>query len=64
MITLWGRPNSLNVQKALWALDELGLEFEHVDAGGAAGGSLSRPQPTPSPRTAWKADPGPDAPVP
>ncbi|MGH6971667.1 MAG: glutathione S-transferase family protein, partial [Caulobacteraceae bacterium] len=38
MITLWGRPNSINVQKALWTLDELGLAFEHVDAGGDAGG--------------------------
>jgi glutathione S-transferase len=37
MITLWGRPNSINVQKVLWTLDELGLEFEHVDAGGDAG---------------------------
>ena len=38
MITLWGRRNSINVQKALWTLAELGLPFEHVDAGGSAGG--------------------------
>jgi glutathione S-transferase len=38
MITLWGRKNSINVQKPLWALGELGLPFEHVDAGGDAGG--------------------------
>ena len=38
VITLWGRRNSINVQKALWALDEVGLAFDHVDAGGAAGG--------------------------
>jgi glutathione S-transferase len=38
MITLWGRRNSINVQKVLWTLDELGLAFEHVDAGGDAGG--------------------------
>jgi glutathione S-transferase len=38
MITLWGRRNSINVQKVLWALGELGLDFEHVDAGGDAGG--------------------------
>ncbi|HVN01439.1 MAG TPA: glutathione S-transferase N-terminal domain-containing protein [Caulobacteraceae bacterium] len=38
MITLWGRPNSINVQKVLWTLGELGLAFEHVDAGGDAGG--------------------------
>ncbi|HEY3798018.1 MAG TPA: glutathione S-transferase family protein [Caulobacteraceae bacterium] len=38
MITLWGRANSINVQKALWALDELGLDYQHVPAGGDAGG--------------------------
>jgi glutathione S-transferase len=38
MITLWGRRNSINLQKVLWTLDELGLAFEHLDAGGAAGG--------------------------
>ena len=38
MITLWGRRNSINVQKALWTLDELALPYCHVDAGGSAGG--------------------------
>jgi glutathione S-transferase len=38
MITLWGRRNSINVQKVLWALDEVGQPYEHVDAGGDAGG--------------------------
>jgi glutathione S-transferase len=38
MITLWGRRNSINVQKVLWALGELELDFEHIDAGGDAGG--------------------------
>ena len=38
MITLWGRPNSINVQKVLWTLGELGLAYTHVDAGGDAGG--------------------------
>jgi glutathione S-transferase len=38
MITLWGRRTSVNVQKVLWTLDAIGLPFEHVDAGGAAGG--------------------------
>jgi glutathione S-transferase len=38
MITLFGRRNSINVQKALWALDELELAYDHVDAGGDAGG--------------------------
>jgi glutathione S-transferase len=38
MITLWGRRNSINVQKVLWTLGELGLAYEHIDAGGDAGG--------------------------
>ena len=38
MLTLYGRRNSINVQKALWALGELGLAYQHVDAGGDAGG--------------------------
>lgn len=37
MRKLWGRANSGNVQKAMWALDELGLPYERVDAGGAHG---------------------------
>ena len=32
-ITIWGRKSSVNVQLVLWALDELGLEFERIDAG-------------------------------
>ena len=38
MITLYGRRNSINVQKVLWTLGELGLAYAHVDAGGDAGG--------------------------
>ena len=38
MITLWGRPSSINVQKVLWTLDEIGLAYDHIDAGGDAGG--------------------------
>lgn len=37
-LTIWGRLSSINVQKVMWALDEIGLAYEHVDAGGAAGG--------------------------
>jgi glutathione S-transferase len=37
-ITLWGRVNSANVQKAVWALEELELPYEHVPLGGAWGG--------------------------
>jgi len=33
MIRIWGRTNSVNVKKALWCLDELGLEYERFDAG-------------------------------
>jgi len=33
-ITLWGRLNSANVQKAVWALEELELPYEHVPLGG------------------------------
>ncbi|MBI3375845.1 MAG: glutathione S-transferase [Betaproteobacteria bacterium] len=37
MIKLWGRVNSVNVKKALWTLEELGLPYERVDAGMAFG---------------------------
>ena len=33
MITLWGRNNSTNVKKVLWALEELELPFEQIMAG-------------------------------
>lgn len=33
MLTLYGRPNSLNVQKAMWAIGELGLGHERIDIG-------------------------------
>jgi glutathione S-transferase len=36
-LKLWGRASSGNVQKALWALDELGLAYGHIEAGGAHG---------------------------
>jgi len=35
---LWGRTTSVNVQKVLWALEELGLTYDRLDAGGAFGG--------------------------
>lgn len=38
MITLWGRPSSVNVQKVLWALAELDLAFDHKIVGGKYGG--------------------------
>ena len=37
MLKIWGRKNSSNVRKVLWCAQELGLEYESVDAGGAFG---------------------------
>lgn len=37
-ITLWGRLSSCNVQKAVWVLEELGLPYRRIDAGGDFGG--------------------------
>ena len=36
---IWGRANSINVQKVLWAADECGLKYERTDVGGAFGGN-------------------------
>ncbi len=38
MIRLWGRRNSFNVQKVMWLLAELNLEFDLMPTGGAFGG--------------------------
>lgn len=37
MLKVWGRRNSINVQKVLWCCDELGLEYEQADTAGAFG---------------------------
>ncbi len=37
MLKIWGRKNSINVQKVLWACGELSLPIERVDAGMAFG---------------------------
>jgi glutathione S-transferase len=37
MLKIWGRKNSSNVRKPLWAAEELGLAYEAIDAGGAFG---------------------------
>lgn len=37
MLKIWGRKNSSNVRKTLWAAEELGLAYEAIDAGGAFG---------------------------
>ena len=37
MLKIWGRKNSINVQKVMWTVGELGLKPERVDAGMAHG---------------------------
>ena len=38
MLKIWGRINSINVQKVLWAVTELGVEHQRTDAGMQYGG--------------------------
>ena len=33
MIKIWGRKNSINVQKVLWCCDELKIPYQRIDAG-------------------------------
>jgi glutathione S-transferase len=33
MLRIWGRRNSVNVKKALWCAEELGLPYKRIDAG-------------------------------
>lgn len=37
MLKVYGRSNSVNVQKVMWIIGELGLEHERIDAGGQFG---------------------------
>ncbi|MFX8597285.1 glutathione S-transferase N-terminal domain-containing protein, partial [Acinetobacter baumannii] len=37
MITVWGRINSHNVKKVVWAANEAGVPFRRVDMGGPFG---------------------------
>ena len=37
MLRIWGRKTSVNVQKVMWAVGELGLAHERIDAGGPFG---------------------------
>jgi glutathione S-transferase len=37
MIKIWGRNTSVNVQKVMWAVGELGLPHERIDIGGPFG---------------------------
>ena len=43
MLKIWGRKTSVNVQKVMWAIGELGLPHERIDAG-AAFGRLDTPE--------------------
>ena len=43
MIKVWGRKNSSNVQKVMWAIGELGIAHERVDVGGPFGGNKDAP---------------------
>ena len=36
-LRIWGRLTSINVKKVVWAAQELGLDFERVEAGGVHG---------------------------
>jgi hypothetical protein len=36
-LTIWGRANSVNVQKVLWCLSELDIAYHRIDAGMAFG---------------------------
>ena len=36
---IWGRANSINVMKVLWAADECGIKYDRTDVGGAFGGN-------------------------
>lgn len=38
MLRIWGRRDSFNVEKVMWLVGELGLEHEHIPAGGSFGG--------------------------
>ncbi|MBT3536888.1 MAG: glutathione S-transferase, partial [Rhodospirillaceae bacterium] len=37
MLKVYGRNNSVNVQKVMWLIGELGLDHERLDVGGAFG---------------------------
>jgi glutathione S-transferase len=37
MLKVWGRTNSINVQKVMWTVAELGLPHERIEAGGRFG---------------------------
>ena len=38
MLIVWGRATSVNVQKVMWAVGEIGIAHERIDVGGRFGG--------------------------
>jgi glutathione S-transferase len=39
VLRIWGRSNSINVQKVLWCCGELDVPYERIDVGGPFGGN-------------------------
>jgi glutathione S-transferase len=39
VLRIWGRSNSINVQKVLWCCGELDIRYQRVDVGGPFGGT-------------------------
>ncbi|PWT72129.1 MAG: glutathione S-transferase [Proteobacteria bacterium] len=37
MLKIWGRNNSVNVQKVLWVCEEMSVAYQRIDAGGSFG---------------------------
>ena len=37
MPVIWGRSNSINVQKVLWCCEEMAVQYDRIDAGGGFG---------------------------
>jgi glutathione S-transferase len=37
MLAIWGRANSVNVQKVLWCCEEIAVKYDRIDAGGEFG---------------------------
>src|SRR3989454_7315331 len=37
MLVIWGRNNSINVQKVLWCCEEMAIEYKRIDAGAVFG---------------------------
>jgi glutathione S-transferase len=40
VLRVWGRSNSINVQKVLWCCEELNVPYHRVDVGGRFGGNM------------------------